>query len=317
MAKKTPTVDTPDPRDLGFGSGFKKGHKRLINRDGSFNVTKSGGGLGAIHGYHIMLTTPWWQFLLYICIAYVLINLFFASIYMLVGVESLTGIPPREGFWGKYANAFYFSVQTFTTVGYGTLSPKGDIASLIASFEAMLGLMAFALATGLLYGRFSRPTARIAYSQQALIAPYENINSFQFRVINRRQNQLIELEARVALRYFEEVRGEVHQRFFLLPLEREKIALFPLSWTIVHPIDQDSPLYGRKQRDLEKMDVEFIVMVKGYDETFAQHVYSRFSYKAHEILWAAKFTRIYHSDEEGNLILDIDRINETYEVRLN
>ncbi|MEM8898310.1 MAG: ion channel [Bacteroidota bacterium] len=317
MAKKAPIVDTPDPRDLGFGSGFKKGNKRLINKDGSFNVIKSGGGLGAIHGYHIMLTTPWWKFLGYIGIGYVLINLFFASIYMLVGVETLTGVAVRDTFWGKYANAFYFSVQTFTTVGYGTLSPKGDIASLVASFEAMIGLMGFALATGLLYGRFSQPTAKIAYSSCALIAPYQDINSFQLRVINRRQNQLIELEARIALRYFEEEQGTIKQQFFVLNLERDKIAMFPLSWTVVHPIDKDSPLYGVTPERMEEMDAEFIVMMKGYDETFAQHVYSRSSYKPHEIKWGSKFTRIFHPDEDGNLIMDIDRIDETYEVELN
>lgn len=304
-------------KDLGFGTRISSKTNRLINRDGTLNVKKIGVEWKDINPYQHLISVSWPYFFFLLMVAYVIINLVFAGLYMLVGVEYLSGLPGNGGHIGEFGYAFYFSVQTFTTVGYGAISPTNHLSSLLASFEALVGLLGFALATGILYGRFAQPLAKIAFSENAIIAPYNDINSFQFRVVNRRQNQLVDLEVLVALMWYEIENGEEKQHFASLDLERDKVALFPLTWTIVHPIDQDSPLFHMAPADYTAKNVEFLIVIKGFDETFSQTVRSRFSYKCEDILWGKKFNKVFYSDEDGNLVVEVDRINETREAELN
>ncbi|MEL6852004.1 MAG: ion channel [Bacteroidota bacterium] len=308
--------------DLGFGTKIGPKTQRLINTDGSFNVRKTGGGIGAIHPYQYMITIPWWQVFVIILTTYTLINLVFACLYMGIGIERLSDVPPPSGsemqdFLNQLGHAFYFSAQTFTTVGYGTISPIGNVASLLASFEALLGLMGFALVTGVLFGRFSKPTAKIRFSDHSIIAPYRGINSYQFRIVNRRQNQLIELEAQLVMTWFEWIDGQEKQQFFRLPLERDKVALFPLTWTIVHPIDEESPLYQVTKEELEEMNAEFLIIIKSYDDTFAQTVHSRMSYKAEDVVWGAKYVKAFYPDENGQTVVEVDKISKCEKAELN
>jgi inward rectifier potassium channel len=250
---------------------------------------------------------PWTKFFIIIILGYFFVNVLFACLYMLIGVEHLTGIEGTTKF-DKFLEAFFFSSQTLTTLGYGRIAPVGTAMSTVAAIESMLGLLSFALATGMLYGRFSKPITKIKYSNCAVITPYQDINGFMFRVVNPRDNQLLEVEASVTLSL---KRKNSHlSDFFQLELERPKVVFLPSMWTIVHPINTTSPLYSLNENDVLEKEAEFIIMIKAFDETFSQTVYSRSSYKANEIKWGRKF--VYAITQENNgITVDIGRINET------
>mgnify|MGYP000123784981 CR=1 FL=1 len=302
--------------DLGFGTTFNA-QSRFIQPDGSFDVERQGVGWRGVSVYEWLVTTSWFNFFLLVLVFYILSNAIFAVLFLCVGVQSLSAVP--DGHWIEdFAHTFFFSVQTFTTVGYGSMSPISWAANIIAALNALFGLMSFALGTGLFFARFSRPKAYIEFSDNALIAPYQpHINGFMFRTVNLRSNLLLDLEARIVLTWLDEEKGRAFRQFRALGLERKKIAMFPLNWTIVHPIDEKSPLYHKSAEDLEKMDVEFIIMLKAYDDTFAQHINVVHSYKFQQMVIGAKFERMYHVDEDGRTILEIDKINCFKRVALN
>src|SRR6185369_13888435 len=205
------------------------------------------------------------------------------------GPDALAG-PGSHMLGGRFSQAFFFSIQTFATIGYGQIGPNGFLANTLVTFEALVGLMSQALATGLLFARFSRPTASILFSRRAIVAPYGDGQSLQFRIANRRRNEIIQLEAQVLFSFkLPDGRGGAIRRYMLLPLERNKVTFFPLSWTIVHPIDQASPLAGKSAEDLLNSEAEILVLLSGIDETFAQTVHARSSYRAEEILWNMRF----------------------------
>jgi inward rectifier potassium channel len=203
---------------------------------------------------------------------------------------------------------FFFSAQTITTLGYGRVAPLGLAANIVATIESLLGLLFFALATGLLYGRFSKPQSKIKYSEKAVIAPYLNINGFMFRVVNPQNNQLLEVEVHVSLSIKRE--NSNLRDFYTLELERKSVRFFPSIWTIVHPIDENSPLFGFTAEDFRKKDVEFISALKAYDEASGQMVYSRSSYKPDEIVWGEKFVYV-AEQKQGKTYMDVSRINES------
>jgi inward rectifier potassium channel len=210
--------------------------------------------------------------------------------------------------WAHFLNSFFFSAHTLTTVGYGSISPKGTAANVVAAIEAMVGLMGFALATGLLYGRVSRPSAKIGYSSNLLITPYQDITSLQFRVVNQRENILMELDAIVTLMTVVGPPGNLRREFSTLRLERRTVYFLPLTWTIVHPIDTHSPLYGKTHDDLAQLQAEVLVLIKGFDDTFSQTVHSRYSYRYDEIVWGARFTPAFNIDPEGDIVLEVDKV---------
>lgn len=293
--------------DLGFASKDSGAGKRGLNKNGSFNVIRKGIPiLNSFETYHKLISMSTSKFTLMVFTLYILVNLFFASMYFLIGTNHLMGVMGVSK-WDRFLEAFFFSTQTLTTLGYGRISPMSHLASTIAAVESMLGLLGFALATGLLYGRFSRPEARIKYSENAVIAPYKKISAFMFRIVNERKNQLIEVEAGLSLSLRNETNPNI-RRFYTLKLEINKINFFPLSWTIVHPIDDDSPLWGMTEEDLKESDAEFITLIKAFDDTFSQTVYSRSSYRFAETVWGAKFVTMTESSPKGTL-LHIDKIN--------
>src|SRR6202035_5882261 len=188
--------------------------------------------------------------------------------------------------------------------------PRGPSANAIAALEAASGLMVFAIMTGLLYGRFSRPSARILFSSNALIAPYQDGSSLQFRVTNARSNTLMNLEARVLLMTVTNNDGRLKRDFVDLELERRKVYFLPLTWTIVHPIDTTSPLSGKTAEDLAQMSAELLILIQAFDDSFSQVVHSVYSYRHTEFLWGAKFMPAFNVDTHGDLVLDLDRVNE-------
>ncbi len=294
--------------DLGFGTKYTGEGNRLINIDGSFNVRRI--GLGRWTPYQDLVEMSWTRFFLLIVLFFCLVNLFFAMIFVLIGIDSLSGVAPKNIF-EDLANAFFFSVQTFTTVGYGSISPQGVLVNVVASFDALVGLMSFALATGLFFARFSKPKAQIIFSERAIIAPYRGISGFEFRIANLRNNRLINLHATVILSWLDTLNdGKKKRRFATLALERDRVNLFPLNWTIVHPIDENSPFYQKTAKELIEKEAEALVMIEGYDETYAQNVHVNRSYTANEIIWDVCFDPMYYfDDEEGTTILRLDKIS--------
>ena len=311
----TQTAEERD-RDLGFGSVVsQQRHLRLLNRDGSFNVLRQRSLLDSLASYHSLLMMSWPRFMALVFAFYVLVNAFFADLYVLCGPKSLQTTSGSE-FSSPFLKAFFFSVHTFSTIGYGNIVPVGLAANIVVSIESLFGLLGFALATGLLFARFSRPTAKILFSNSAIIAPYNGITGFEFRIINVRSNQIIELSARILLSKFENVNGNRIRKYYTLSLERHKVVFFPLAWTIVHPIDEKSPLYGYTQQDLIAADAEFLILLTGIDETFSQTVHSRSSYRADELVWGAKFSNLYVQDDDGHILgVDMERFHNFERVQ--
>jgi inward rectifier potassium channel len=281
--------------------------RRAINKDGSFNVERHGTSWHDIHPYLHLINTSWPVFFALVFAGYLVMNTIFAFVYFSLGRGEVTGTDAPSPYL-RFLNDFFFSAHTLTTVGYGIYAPTGVAANSVAAFEAMVGVMAFALATGLLFGRVAKPSARIGFSEQALIAPYQDISSLQFRIVNLRSNVLIELQASLLLMTVEGPPGALARKFTQLNLERDRIYFFPLTWTLVHPIDQSSPFFGKTTAELEHLQAEVLILLKGFDETFSQTVNARYSYRYDEIVWDARFNPAFLIDAEGKIVLDVDRV---------
>ena len=287
--------------DLGLGTKVK----RLVNKNGSFNVKRVGLGFSTVNLYQELVKMSWAKFLLLVISTLFLINILFAVSYYLIGMENFSGMIPGS-FIDNLLQCFFFSFQTFTTVGYGHIAPRGNLLSLMASLEAMTGLMIFAIITGLLYGRFAKPSAKILFSENILIAPFGDGISLQFRIVNKRKSTIMDISARVIYSHQEKGKSRV---YLPLDLERSQVTLFPLNWTIVHPITEKSPIYGKTNEDLAKFDTELIVVLKGYDDTFSQDINSIHSYHYEEIIWGAKFDSMYDLNSENFVELDFSKLS--------
>lgn len=294
--------------ELGFGSKNYSNSVRFLNSDGSVNVKRTGlGGINNIDVYHWLINISIKKFTLIVVLFYASINIFFASIYYAIGSENFGGLDSVTES-DKYFDLIYFSAQTITTVGYGHVYPIGHLVSTVASIQSLIGLMIFAIITGVLFGRFSRPKNALLYSNNVLIAPYKDITGLMFRVANMKQYELIENEAKVVMTIQNLVTNK--REFYNLNLEIDKISFLALSWTIVHPIDEKSPLYGIGVEELKARDAEIIILIKGINDTFSQSVYSRNSYKASEFKENAKFVPIKQDlGKNGRVILSVNDIH--------
>ena len=297
--------------DLGFGQRVaEQSRLRLLNRDGSFNVVRRGlPFLRSLHLYHALLTMSWTRFLVFVVFTYLFVNLLFAGAFLLCGPDALSG-SIAVGIGPRLLEAFFVSVRTLSTIGYGDLTPNGLAANLLVTLEAIVGLLTIALATGLVFARFSRPRALIVFSEQALIAPYRDISAFEFRVANERNSQLTNVSARVVLSRWETVNGKRARRFCPLTLEREQVMFMPLHWVVVHPIDEESPLHGVTNEELLASNAEFLILLTGLDETYSQTVHTRSSYRADEVLWGAKFADMYQPPGNGLISVDLSRLHD-------
>jgi inward rectifier potassium channel len=295
--------------DPGLTQKFYAPLSRMINRDGTFNVHRRGGTWRDFHPYLKLINMSWHQFLPTLFLGYLIVNTIFAAIYYGIGTNQLQGVTASTAF-GRFLDAFFFSSHTLTTVGYGNISPQGLGANVLASFESLVGVLGFAVATGLLFGRVSRPSARIGFSQNMLVAPYQDGASLQFRAVNRRPNSLMELEATMMLMTVEREAGEPKRRYQVLRLERHKVTFFPLTWTVVHPIEPNSPLHGLTAADLARLEAEVLILIKGYDDTFSQTVLARQSYRHDEILWDKRFAPAFYVDSDGDLVLEVGKVGD-------
>lgn len=281
---------------------------RAINKDGSFNVRRRGLGGFAGNVYMHLVNLSWPRFWGLVLLAYLLVNVLFAVLYTALGSGGLRTAERDMGL-GLFGKAFFFSVHTITTVGYGDIYPLGIAANVLAATEALLGLMGFAVATGLLFARFSRPTARLVFSDRMVMAPYGDGHSLQFRCANRRANVLTDVAADMMLMTVErDPAGQLRRNFVELKLERKKIFFLALTWTVVHPIDESSPLAGKTAADLERLQAEVLILIRGYDDSFTQVVNTRYSYRWEEIEWQARFAPAFEVSPEGHLVLDLNRV---------
>lgn len=300
-----------DVRDLGFGSRVtQKSRVRFLNRDGTFNVSRRGLPFyQTLNLYHALLTISWRRFFLVFIFFYFLINLVFACAYFLCGPGAIGGGSGGGGL-NRFLDAFFISVQTLSTIGYSRLSPVGLAANLVVTGQTVVGLLFLAMSTGLIFARFSRPVARILFSSQAVIAPYHGRTAFEFRIINTFKSQLVNMEAIVVFSRLAMRQGRRVRIFDELSLERPGVTFFPIQWTVVHPIDEKSPLFGLTQKDLAQDDAEFIVLLRGFDETFSQFVHTRSSYKFSETVVGARFTDMFIDSEDGRVNIDVRKLHE-------
>ncbi|RKR84245.1 inward rectifier potassium channel [Mucilaginibacter gracilis] len=297
--------------DMGLGTQAIAKNQRIFNQDGSINVKRKGlSYFNTANNYHRLITMKWHHFWLLILSGYLIVNLIFSFLYLALGIDNLVGAQgstPYEHFF----DAFFFSAQTITTVGYGHIYPHGIPTSSVSAIESMIGLLAFALATGLLYGRFSRPSAKITYSRHVLVAPYlEKGKALMFRLANQRRSTLIDLEIEVIFSYNEEVNGKTVRKFIPLELERKHVSILTLNWTVVHELNDDSPLRDITNEDLEKTEANIAVLLKAFDDTFSQTVHSRTSYQYDEVIWNAKFKPAFDRDYDGRMVLDLAKISD-------
>src|SRR5581483_3314584 len=294
----------------GFGSNTSLYGGRLVNKNGRPNIKKTGiQFLEQLSLYHTLIQMSRWKFLIFIFLFFMLFNLAFATVYLLIGIEHLSGMVALTRSQ-KFLEAFFFSAQTFTTVGYGRINPTGYLTSFIASLEAFSGLLFFAIATGVFYARFSRPKSYLKFSHHALISPYKEGIALMCRMVTFKNNSLTDAQVRLTLAMAVEENGKTVNRFYQLPLEIPRINALSLSWTLVHPIDENSPLFGWREEDFKNQKYEILLYANAYDDAFSSTVVCRTSYTNHEIILGGKFVPMYHRSHSGeSTIVEMDKLH--------
>ncbi|HNI43654.1 MAG: ion transporter [Chitinophagales bacterium] len=291
--------------DSGFGKSLTES-ARLVNTDGSFNVHRIGASWSALSVYQWLLTIDWLLFVAIIIAYYIASNLLFAQIYYWIGVQHLKGIEVSESAWDNFWHCFFFSIQTYTTIGYGAISPNNWSTNVLVAVEALVGVLTGALITGLLFGRFSRPSIRLGYSENILIAPTkDSFSGLMCRIVNLRSNRLVEVEAQMMFSYIDpnEVQQTGKRIFVNLPLQVTKLQYFPLSWTLHHVITEESPLWGLAEEDFANIKAEFMIMLKAFDDTFMQTLYTNTSYTWEQLVVGAKFVPMFYPDASTQQIV--------------
>jgi inward rectifier potassium channel len=275
-------------------------------RASSRDITVLGAERGGLTDlYHTILTMPGWAFALALAATYLVVNALFAGLYML-DPGGLDHVRP-----GSFADAFFFSVQTLSTIGYGVMTPKSAYANTVVVAEALAALGLVGVTTGLIFARFSRPTARVMFSKLAVITTFDGRPTLMFRAANQRGDQILQAEVTVdLLRWITTTEGHAFRRFQQLPMVRSRTPMFALSWTMMHTIDENSPLHGVTQEQLAAWDVELVVMLSGIDEIFAQPIHARHSYIADEIIWNRRFEEIISTDEDGRRVVNYHRFHD-------
>jgi len=309
--RRRPALTPQEQTDLGFGSVVARQDRvRLMNRDGSFNARRDGVPLAdRLSPYHALLTMSWPVFLALFFAFYILVNAIFGAIYWSLGPAALSA-PGLAPMGGRYIVAFFFSVETFATIGYGNILPNGLLANAIVFVESVAGILTIALATGLIFARFSRPSLHIRFSKSAIIAPYRGGTGLMFRIGNQRSTELVNVRANVTFARFEVCDGVRTRVFDTLALERSSVLFFALTWTIVHPIVEGSPFYGLTQADLLEAEAELLIILQATDETFSQEVHTRASYQADEFQWGVKFASVYTDRDARFVRVDLRRIDD-------
>jgi inward rectifier potassium channel len=305
-----------DNNDTGFGGNPDNYGGRFVNRDGSFNVRKE--GIPFYHRfslYHTLLNMSSWKFFGTLFSFYLTVNFIFGVIYYFIGAPDFVGVMAMTH-WQFFKEMFFFSTETFTTVGYGRVNPIGDAANSIAAIESMLGFLSFAIATGLLFGRFSKPKAFLLFSKDALISPYRDGSALMFRFVTYKDNHtMTNVDIKVNAALLVEENGKNTYKFYDLNLERNHVESLPMNWTVVHPLTSDSPIYDFTREDMKKSDLEIYVSVRAFDDVYSNVVQQRTSYTSDEILFGRKFVQMYRESDDGKTtIVELQRLHEHKEV---
>lgn len=299
--------------DPGFGYKSNNKAKRLVNNDGSFNMKHVNGNFSVTELYSYLIHVSWGKFFFFVFIGYTLVNLLFATVYYSIGIEQLTLVRTTSS--QDFINAFFFSSQTLTTLGYGAISPVGNAAGFVSSFEALIGLLSFSFFTGLIYGRFSKPKAAIRFSETMVLRPFKGKRALMFRLMNKRKNIMIEPGINVTMAVNStDTNGTFKREFFELTLERKQIMYLPTTWTIVHEIDENSPLYQYTDSEIEALQAELFLLIEYYEDAFSQNVYQMHSYDFNTVEIGKRFVPAYYFDELGNAVLDHNKLSETESV---
>jgi inward rectifier potassium channel len=255
--------------------------------------------------YHLVLTLTWTQFFAALVFVFVLVNLAFGTLYWLLP-GSVAGA--REGVFSDY---FFFSIETFATVGYGVMSPASSYGHLVSSVEILIGMVGVAITTGLVFARFSKPTARIVFSKRAVIHRFEGKRALMLRVANERHNRIVEATAMLSLVRTEvNAQGESFIRIHDLPLIRQSTPVFALTWTLIHHIDENSPLYGLDSAQLASSHFRILVSVTGHDETMAASVHAVGDYEAEDLVFNGRFVDILRISTDGVRTVDLTRFHD-------
>jgi inward rectifier potassium channel len=296
--------------DTGFSNTGNINGGRFINRNGTFNLNKKGWPFwDRFSVYYTMISMPSWKFIMIIILTFIGINLLYTFAYVLLGAGEFTGLIYSSG-WNYFKEIYFFSTETFTTVGYGRVNPVGDGANLVAAIEAMSGFLSFAIATGLIYGRFARPRAHLAFSDFAIIAPYRDKTGLMFRfACYKEHHALTDVTVQVNLAMLLQENGQTVYKYYDLPLERSKIESLPMNWTVVHPIDELSPLLGFTAEDMKAADVEIYVLVRGFNDVYSNTVLQRTSYTYNEIEMNRRFIPMYQETENGT-VLELNKLSQ-------
>ncbi|MBF4485499.1 ion channel [Flavobacterium sp. CSZ] len=306
-------------KNSGFGANANSYGGRFVNKDGTPNIEKRGMHLfRRISWYHTMIDMPNWKFMSILFIFYIVLNFIFAVIYYAIGIEHLDGIEQSQSVLTQFGQAYFFSAQTFTTVGYGHISPTGFLTSALSAAEALIGLLSFAIATGLFFGRFSKPTAFLKFSDNALISPYGKNKGLMIRLVPFKNTNFTDATAKITLVMSVEENGEQTNKFYSLELELDKINALSLSWTLVHPITEDSPLYNFTKDDFKKIHGEIFVFITTFDNMYSNTVAARTSYTFNEIIYGAKFETMYNrSKDSSKTILHLDKLNKFSKIKFD
>lgn len=297
-------------KDPGLGYSSNKNVQSFINPDGSSNVLHLNKSKNLDDIYTYLLGLSWSVFLLLVTVGFILLNTFFALIYLWIGIDELT--VTSGNFLENFLNAFNFSAQTITTVGYGAISPKGVLSGLVSSIEALAGLMSFSFITGLLYGRFSKPKSSMNFSKSFVVREFEEERALMFRLTNKRTTIMIEPEIKVTLAITDlDEFGEFKRSFYQLTLERDKISYLPTIWTVVHKIDKDSPLYKYTNEELNSLTANLYILFQYHEESYSQKLYKLHSYNFENLKVNTTFKSSVKFSDSGQFVLDHDLLNET------
>lgn len=302
-----------ETKDPGLGSSFVKPVTRMMNEDGSYNIIRRGGLNGISDIYKFLIEIHWIYFVMILLGGFIAMNLLFALIYLLIGIDHISGVNSELP---DFLNAFFFSSQTFTTVGYGALSPLGMATNFVAMFESFLGLTSFAIATGLLWGRFSRPASKIAFSKNIIITPFENGKAVMFKMVNLRNNVLLNTKVRCIF-IIDKGTGDIayNKAYSELKLETDTVNFFPLTWTLVHKINDDSPINSLSLSGLKQLHAEVIILVETFDETYSQTILQKHSYSAEQWLENVRFERNFDANEHGQIELNVKDLNRITPIK--
>lgn len=304
MAKKV--------KDPGVGYKSNRNAQRIIVNGQSnirhINKTKSVDDL-----YTYLIEIPWWLFLIFVFLGYIIINTFFALVYLGIGAHEF--LSPTGSVWRDFVQLFFFSAQTITTVGYGAIAPNGVLGGFVSSFEALIGLMSFSFITGLLYGRFSKPKSKVKFSKNLILRDFEDSRALMFRVMNQRTHMMIEPELDVVINITEkDEQGEFKRNFYELPLQRNKVMYLPTMWTVVHKIDDASPLSKYSTKEIANLEVEIYILFKYHEIAFNQQLYQLHSYDFSNLKIGHKYGMSYSFDKYGFTVLDHSKLNHTEKI---